>query len=163
MKEKRHYTNQERHKIYTAPKVKLKNVPAAPKQKSSEAIRKRRNIIHSYMSRLDERYFCNSIGDYVYIIRKSMKETKEHAAKDYKGTLLAINIDSLFRNAVKIRELKPNSRNQNEFKKMHLLICPVKGVGYAKIVVGELYVPYPVGKTFIHYCVTHTSLKDIKK
>ena len=77
--------------------------------------------------------------------------------------MFAINIENLIRNAVKIRELAPNSRSQNPFKVMHLLICPVKRYGYAKIVVGELYVPYPVGKTFIHHCVTHTSLKEIKK
>lgn len=163
MKEKRHYTNQERHKIYTAPKVKLKNVPAVPKQKNGGAIRVRRNMIHSYMSKMKEKYYCSSIGDDVYLINKSIKETQEHAAKDAKGTLFAINIENLIRNAVKIRELAPNSRSQNPFKAMHLLICPVKRYGYAKIIVGELYVPFINGTKYVHYCVTSLSLREIKR
>lgn len=116
-----------------------------------------------YMSDLDEKCYCNAIGDYVYFIKKSIKETMEHAAGDARSTLFAANLDSILEGAVKIRNLIPNSKGQRAFSKIHLLICPIKRYGYAKVTIGELHKPFKQGAKYVHYCVTAISLREIKK
>ncbi len=162
MKEKRHYTNQERHKIYTAPKVKLKNVPAVPKQKDTQALKLRKSMIVKYMKQLGECYYCKALHNNVYIIRKSVRETKEHASGDWISTLFALNIDSLISEAQEIRTLEPNSKSQSVYDKMHLFICPVKGYGYAKLLIGELS-ESEKSRRYTHYCITKIQLKELKK
>ena len=115
------------------------------------------------MGDLTEKCYCNALGNYVYFIKKSIKETIEHAAGDAKSTLFAANVDAIIDGAVKIRCLTPNSKGQRAFSKIHLLICPIRHYGYAKLTIGELHTPFKQGAKYVHYCVTAVSLKEIKK
>ena len=69
-------------------------------------------------------------------------------------------------NATYIKRLpvKRTSNTQKCFRHyLHLLICPIKNVGYAKIIVGEFYESSNLEMPFAHYCITQVSLQKIKK
>jgi hypothetical protein len=163
MKEKRHYTNQERHKIYTAPKVKLKNVPFLPKGKDVESYRCRKSVILKGISLIKEPIYCPALNAQVSLKRKGMDETLRYASMDKKSTLYALNLEQLLNGAVYICDLEPHSKFQQSFLKMHLLICPVSRYGYAKIIVGEYYKKELNKPNYTHYCVSKISLNQIKK
>lgn len=163
MKEKRHYTNQERHKIYTAPKVKLKNVPAVPKHKERSDIQNRRELIRCALKSLAKPIYCTALKSNVSVIKKGVEETVRYASISQSSTMFALNLTDILREAVYVCELEPHNQNQAPFKSMHLLICPVKRYGYAKIVIGEFYDNTKDLPKYSHYCITKISLKQIKK
>ncbi len=161
MKKTQHYTNSDRHKIYSANKIKLQNTPII--KTGASAIKERKNLIAKSMKYNKKPIFCKALNQDVFIQKKSIKETKEHASLCVKSTLYAINVADIIENAIYIKSLVPNSRNQSSYKQMHLLICPIKTYGYAKLIIGELFNPYKDGAKYIQYCVTHISLREIKK
>ncbi len=163
MKEKRHYTNQERRRIYAAPKVKLTNMPVLPKQKTRSDIQNRRELIRRALKSLAKPIYCSALKSNVSVIKKGVEETVRYASISHSSTMFAINLTDILREAVYICELEPHNQNQVPFKSMHLLICPVKSYGYAKIVVGEFYDNTKDLPKYTHYCVTKISLRQIKK
>lgn len=162
-----HFTNSERSKIYRASKSKIKNsadIYSIPKGKKK--ISEREKIIDRFLSgKVDRIIYCKALEADVILRRKGIKDTSLHAAKSYKSTLAALNLEEALKEAKKIKTvpIKRTSKNQKCFKCMHILACIVEHVGYAKIMVGEFYEVKNIPTPYAHYCITHMSIKQIKK
>ena len=102
-------------------------------------------------------------GAKVIVMRKGRTETTKKAKQSFKSTVTVLNMKAALENSAYIKPLPTkNNKNQACFKRMHLLMCPIKGVGYAKIIIGEFYEVTKIPTKFAHYCITHISLKEIK-
>ena len=160
-----HYTNKERSKIYQL-KKKIKNTAdpySVPKSKERKS--ERQKLIERYIAKLDKTIFCPALDADVMITRKGTSETRSNASYSYKSTLSALNLREIIENATYIKQVpvKRTSKNQKCFRHMHILICPIQNVGYAKLIVGEFYDEEKIPTKYAHYCVTHASLQKIKK
>lgn len=161
-----HFTNSDRSKIYRTSKSKIKNnVDVYSIPKGNVKISDRQKLIEKYLKKLDKMIYCKALEADVMLIRKGVNETKRHASLTFKSTIAALNLEKAIENATYIKKVpkKRNDKNQKCFKYMHLLICPIKCVGYAKIVVGEFYDNENIPSIYSHYCITHTSVQKIKK
>ena len=161
-----YFTNAERSKIYHAKKIRSSVNPlSVPKIKAKRSVREA--LIDRYILQLDKSIYCPAIGDNVAIIRRGKKETIYRAGAKHKSTISALTLKEAIENATYIKNLpiKNSSRNQKLFKLMHLLICPIRGIGYAKLLIGELKDIYVniIGEQYAHYCITQISLKELKK
>ena len=157
-----HFSNKERSKIYHAKnKIKDKSGNDIPKTYTE-----RQKIILRYYKKLKaiDNVFCPALDDYVTFKTKGQEETVRHAAKSIKSTKAALNLKEIIENATYIKRVrkKPYSKNQQCFKWMHILVCPVKNIGYAKLEIGEFFDIGDDISIYTHYCVTHVSVKAIK-
>lgn len=162
-----HITNKERSKIYKA-KKKVKttaNIYTIPKGQTRKAIDERQKLITKYLNKLESVVYCPALEADVMVIRKGIKETRVQASLSYRSTIAALTLKEAIENATYIKELpvKRSSNNQKCFRKMHLLICPIQYIGYAKIMVGEFYEIENIPTKYSHYCITQISLQKLKK
>lgn len=161
-----HFTNSDRSKIYRASKSKIKNsadIYSIPKDKKKRT--EREKIIERYLKKIDKKIYCEALHGDVIVLKKGRNETITHASRSYKSTLAALNLEEALKEAKKIKTvpIKRTSKNQKCFKCMHILICAVENVGYAKIMVGEFHEANNIPTPYAHYCITHLSVKQIKK
>lgn len=161
---KHKYTQAERKKVYKLKPVKVKNTPEIPHKKTKAAARIRKNIISTHIQSIYGTVYCPELdADVAFNKTVSNVETRYRASGSRKSTLLAVNIEALIPHAVKLYEgpAKANGQ-QKEFCRMHVLIAAVRGVGYAKITIGE-YADSSLSKApYCHYCVTGISLRQLK-
>lgn len=161
---KHKYTQAERKKVYKLKPVKLKNTPEIPLSKTKDAAKSRKKIISSHIQKIYGIVYCPELGaDVAFNKTVSNVETRYRASGSRKSTLLAVNVEALIPHAVKLYEgpAKDNGQ-QKEFRKIHVLIAAVRGVGYAKITIGE-YADSTISKApYCHYCVTNISLRHLK-
>ncbi len=154
------YSNKERHIIYKSATVKNSTTKQVPKEKA--ATKSRRKIINDCIKTLKKTFiFCKALNDYVEITKISQSEVRNWGGINKKSTIAVLNIHNIVNNATYIYSTNPkDNKKQQAFKKMHILICPIKGVGYAKITIGEVIkkkiTPYTL------YSITHISLIKIK-
>ena len=88
----------------------------------------------------------------IFTLKKSLSEICKWAAKSKESVIAALNFDSVIANAVKVKEdaAKPNKQTKElYFVKMYIMHCIIKGLGTAKLTVGER----KNGKK-ITYCIT---------
>ncbi|MBO5963814.1 MAG: hypothetical protein J6P97_04965 [Bacteroidales bacterium] len=154
-------TLMQRSELYKSKPVKNSAKGGVPKEKDAKAKDERAKILAKWIKN-KEVLFCPALSANVYTKRKSKEETIYHASKSHKSTIVAMNMSNLYADA-KYSSYKPKAnKNQICFKNIHVLIAVVKGVGYAKITVGEFYEDVK-GELFCQYCATHISLRKIKK
>lgn len=82
--------------------------------------------------------YCPALG-YVRIVKTSVKETANYAAKRPESTLVALNLAKVIKAAKEISELG----------KMYTLLVNVKGIGVAKLMIGWSEDSY-----YVEYCCT---------
>ena len=82
--------------------------------------------------------YCPALG-YVKIVKTSVKETANYAAKRPESTLVALNLAKVIKAAKEISELG----------KMYTLLVNVKGIGVAKLMIGWSEDSY-----YVEYCCT---------
>lgn len=117
--------------------VTLKVKAKMPGGKDAKAIAVRRRIVSEAISNLDKIY-CPALKSYVHYNSNSFREIKFQAAKSRKSVLLALNIEDLVARATFVKSTSPkNNKGQRDFDVVHFLAATVKGIGIAKIVVGE--------------------------
>ena len=86
----------------------------------------------------------------------SLKEIRKWASLSIKSVISALNLDNVVANAVKVSEDNPHNNTQKrkfKFKKVYIMNCDIKGVGMAKLTIGE----QKNGKK-ITYCITSLSI-----
>ncbi len=152
------YSNKERHQIYQSDSVKNGTTKHVPKERTST--KSRRKIVDEYVRTIKKSLiFCTALNNYVEVTKISQSEIRNWGGIGWKSTISVLNAKELVCNATYIYSTPPkNNKKQKVFKKMHILICPIKGVGYAKITVGEGDFETP----YILYSITHIALKKIK-
>lgn len=82
--------------------------------------------------------YCPALG-YVKIVKTSVKETANYAAKRPESTLVALNLAKVIKAAKEISELG----------KMYKLLVNVKDIGVAKLMIGWSEDSY-----YVEYCCT---------
>ena len=167
-KEVTHFTKTERSKIYKTKRNKVKNsvdVYSIPKGKKK--IGEREKIIIEYLRKISRELYCTALADYVGIRKVGRTETKFRASGKYKSTIAALNLEEVLINATYIKPVpkKKNVKAQKIFKQLHILACFIEGVGYAKILIGEVDDEHydPANTRLTHYCITQMSVEEIKK
>ncbi len=102
--------------------MKLKNIPIG---NSKEDIKTRERIISDFYyewkrSNPTQRLYNIDLKDYINIRHISIIETVEHADRTYLSTLAVLQLDSILTLAKKVRivNVKPKDKNQNQFEKM---------------------------------------------
>ena len=152
-------TRKERSKIYHAKKIKNRvHVSSVSKSKDE-----RKKQILAYMKNMQEIISCPALGEDVMIVRKGREETADKARLSVRSMVTALNLEDALQNAIFIKQITPKkTRSQSCFHTMYLLICPIKGFGYAKIIVGKFFSAPKLPTLLAHYCVTHISLRELK-
>lgn len=156
---KHKYTQPERKKVYKLRPQKVKKVhKCLPKSR-----RERRNIIKSHYKEVYGQYYCPALDANVSINKDiSCNKTFYEASMRRKSTQLALVVEELLPIAVKLYD---STAKENEmqagFVRMHVLVAGVKGVGYAKITVGE-YSRINTPAPFCQYSVSHLSVVQLK-
>ena len=154
--------SKDKRKIYdAAPISESTKITVSKANRNNTAYREA--LIRSYLKKIDDLIDCPALGEKVIVMKKGKDETANKAKLSFKSTISVLNLKEALGNAVYIKPLPPkDNKNQACFRKMHLLICPIKRVGYAKIIVGEFFEVTKIPTKFAHYCITHISLKEIK-
>ena len=118
------------------------------------------------MRKIKGSLYCAALDSEVAITRLGVIETTYRASGKYKSALAALNLEEALLNAEWIKELpiKKGVKGQKIFKCLHLLAVLIKGVGIAKIIIGEVDADKynSEDSQFMHYCITQVSVKDIK-
>ena len=157
----RGFAKSDRQKIYKTKKIKDSSSVYVPKAKSNLARNKRFEIIKKSMN--CDCKFCNGLNAHVLINRKTIENFRVKSSLKYKSTKAVLNLENILKNATYIFSDKPKkTTSQKKYKKIHILICPIKGIGYTKLSVGEFFECKNDCKYQI-YCITAVSLKTIKK
>ena len=86
------------------------------------------------------KYYCNSLGVYVLVTRKSIDETAYNARFNRKAALLACNLPYIIQHA-KIQKLNLPTKSLKQSQRMRIqtiaiLTCNVSKIGIAKLVIG---------------------------
>ena len=128
-----------------------------------EKMTERQEKIVKHLSKFTVPIECPALDSYVMIKPKSIKETKRHASKRSISTQFALNLEEIIKNASYIKPVAKESGNKSQaiFKQLHLLICPIKGYGYAKLVIGEVNDKREDPSPYWHYCITQTSFEKV--
>ncbi|MBO7652836.1 MAG: hypothetical protein J6S84_09045 [Bacteroidales bacterium] len=158
------YTKAERSKINKIKKVKITDKPSIPKSKNTESAQYRKKKIAEHMQEIYGVHYCKELnGDVAINQHISNVETRFRASTGYKSTILALNIENLLSSAVKIYDAPPKgNKQQKSFVRMHVLIAAVRGIGYAKITIGEYENQIIAKAKYCHYCVTSISVHALK-
>ena len=134
--------------------MKLKNIPTG---NSKEDIKTRERIISDFYyewkrSNPTQRLFNIDLKDYINIRHISIIETVEHAARTYLSTLAVLQLDSILTMAKKVRivNVKPKDKNQNQFEKMIKMEYNLVGIGKVSLIVGVKR----SNKEKVQYCIT---------
>lgn len=135
----RKLTRTDRSKIY-----KLKKQPNAvskntyiPKGLNSADRERRLDMIRSCVEAHEE-FYCPAIGNKVAISKRTVDNFREKSALCEKSTRAALDIRNILQSATYILCDKPKkSKSQKNYINMHILICPIKGIGYVKVTIGE--------------------------
>ena len=113
----------------------------------------RRKFLESELKRFEStEVYSNYFGQNVKITNKSIKEICKWAAIRKESVIAALNLDGVITNAVYINDDEPHNNTQKntfKFSRMYELHCKIKGLGTAKLMVGER----KSGKK-ITYCIT---------
>ena len=164
-KDNKHITAKNRSKIYKATKIKS-SVSAFSIPKGKNMIQEREKIIENYIRKIKGSIYCPALNADVAITRTGRNETIFRASGKYKSTIAALTLEDALTNADWIKSIpkKRNVKAQKIYKKLHLLAVIIRGVGIAKILVGEVDLEkYNSEKDrFKHYCITQVSIRDIK-
>ena len=96
--------------------------------------------------------FNIDLKDYINIRHISIIETVEHAARTYLSTLAVLQLDSILTLAKKVRivNVKPKDKNQNQFEKMIKMEYNLVGIGKVSLIVGVKR----SNKEKVQYCIT---------
>ena len=100
----------------------------------------------------DTEIYSKFFNQNVAIIGKSIGEICQWACKSKKSVIAALNVDGVIANAIKVNEDTPKANKQSKdfhFVKMYEMHCNIKGVGTAKLMIGERK-----RGTKITYCLT---------
>ncbi len=134
--------------------MKLKNIPTG---NSKEDIKTREKIISDFYyewkrNNPTQRLFNIDLKDYINIRHISIIETVEHAARTYLSTLAVLQLDSILTLAKKVRivNVKPKDKNQNQFEKMIKMEYNLVGIGKVSLIVGVKR----SNKEKVQYCIT---------
>ena len=96
--------------------------------------------------------YCPALG-YVKIVKTSVKETANYAAKRPESTLVALNLAKVIKAAKEISEIGGPKANKTQTKlklgKMYKLLVNVKDIGVAKLMIGWSEDSY-----YVEYCCT---------
>jgi len=113
----------------------------------------RRKFLTSELQRFEgTEIYSKYFNQNVIVLKKSLSEITKWAAKSKESVIAALNLDGVVANATKVNEdnPKPNKKTKEfYFNKMYEMRCNIKGVGTAKLMVGER----KNGKK-ITYCIT---------
>lgn len=113
----------------------------------------RRKFLTSELQRFEgTEIYSKYFNQNVIVLKKSLSEITKWAAKSKESIIAALNIDGVVANATKVNEDNPKPNKQTKefyFNKMYEMHCDIKGVGTAKLMVGER----KNGKK-ITYCIT---------
>ena len=152
------YTQSERKKIYRIKKVKMPVKSDVPHDRKT-----RRNLIKTHYQENYGRYYCPALGGNVSINKDiSCNKTFYEAAVREKSTKLALIVEQIIPLAVKLYSSKAKANEmQKGFSMVHVLVAGVRGVGYAKITVGE-YADKTELNEFCQYSVSHLSIVQLK-
>ena len=102
-------------------------------------VNERSILLHKRLKTLvGSKVYCPALG-YVRIVKTSVKETANYAAKRPESTLVALNLAKVIKAAKEISELG----------KMYTLLVNVKGIGVAKLMIGWSEDSY-----YVEYCCT---------
>lgn len=129
----------------------MRNIPQGT---DKESVYIRNAVIVAELSPLIGKSFpCPAFGNRnVEVLFGSVSETATHASKNILSTMAAIRLVEALSKAKRIeRTITPDSNRQKKmgFKKIHILLSELKGIGHVKIVVGE-----KANRRVVHYCIT---------
>ena len=164
----RKFTRQERSKIYKLDKhenVKSANkiIPRGlnPIQKDKR-LRMMKSAIIAYTE-----YYCPAMEAKVAVSKRTIDNFKQKSALGEKSTRAVLDIENVVKNATFIFKDKPKkTASQKGYIWMYVLICPIKGIGYVKLTIGEYSPTDKTNKTstpFSIYSVLSVSLRRLKK
>ncbi len=163
-KSKHKYTNTERSKVYQTKKIKNVNKKTLPKAKTDTTRKERAVIVFKHFKAIKGKtYYCPALKDYVSIGKKTYSEARIHTISRAKSTEAALNVENVIKNATLIYDAEPKkTKSQSAFKRMYVLICPITGVGYAKLTIGRFYEKKENEPDLQVYCITQISLYELK-
>ena len=143
--------------IDTSQKMRIMELKNIPTGNSKEDIKTRERIISDFyyewkISNPTQRLFNIDLKDYINIRHISIIETVEHAARTYLSTLAVLQLDSILTLAKKVRivNVKPKDKNQNQFEKMIKMEYNLVGIGKVSLIVGVKR----SNKEKVQYCIT---------
>jgi hypothetical protein len=94
-----------------------------PKGMGKENLKARENVIWSMYSRWsaenpEKKCYNQNLRSDIFVVFKSITETAEKAARNYKSTMVFHALDFALKNARKISQDEPHSKRQAEFDKI---------------------------------------------
>jgi len=97
-----------------------------PKGMKREDLKARENVIWSMYSRWaaenpEKKCYNQNLQSDIFVVFKSITETAEKAARNYKSTMAFHALDLALKNARKISQDKPHSKRQAEFDKIFVM------------------------------------------
>jgi len=97
-----------------------------PKGMKKEDLKARENVIWSMYSRWsaenpEKKCYNQNLRSDIFVVFKSITETAEKAARNYKSTMAFHALDFALKNAIKTSQDKPHSKRQAEFDKIFIM------------------------------------------
>jgi hypothetical protein len=97
-----------------------------PKGREKTYIKERENVIWAMLSKWIaqnplKRKTNVELNDYIYLRFDGMQETVNKAARNYKSTMAAFQLDFILANATKVDIDKPQSKRQEKFLEMIIM------------------------------------------
>ena len=147
--------------MHTIPTIKRLPTRLSTYDIEGMTISERRILITIYMIEhfYGNEYWCESLGCYVVVSKKSCKETAHHASKHYESTIAAINLPTIIRHSVLWDSHKPKlGRQSKEFYaiRMYELRIWHNTLGMIKLMIAK-----KKNRIYIEYCVTATNIKRL--
>lgn len=110
-------------------------------------VNERSILLHKRLKTLvGSKVYCPALG-YVKIVKTSVKETANYAARRPESTLVALNLAKVIKAAKEISEI--GAPKGNKTQTMYTLLVNVKGIGVAKLMIGWSEDSY-----YVEYCCT---------
>ena len=102
-----------------------------PKGMEKEDLKARENVIWSMYSRWsaenpEKKCYNHNLQSDIFVVFKSITETAEKAARNYKSTMAFYALDFALKHAKKTSQDKPHSKRQAEFDKMLIMEMSTK-------------------------------------
>lgn len=150
-------TRSDRSRLNKVEKVRIAGVRVQIKDARKMSKSLRGTVIAKVYKTLPNRVLCPELNGYVSLKwKKGGKETAQKAALSAISTIAAQHVVECLERGVLVKSVDPKSGtcNQKCFIRMHILICPIRNLGYAKVLVGEYYPSDTTEVPFTHYCLT---------
>lgn len=158
----RKFTVQDRRKVYGLKKIKDTSKPVSIPPKNE--LKKRRKIVAKNLQK--QMFFCPAIGENVLMDYETINHLRGRSTGSVRSFKSLFMIKDILLNATKIFDDTPkNNKTQKLYVKTTIFICPIKMIGYAKVVIGELREEKKIEKGVTNhlYSVSVISLRKMKK